>query len=284
MTDIHTDTIQHQDPIWGSPGFTSKVADAFAVIEKHNIRVEEILVHPSVVHRFVFSMSGNMDVDETFKTVGRVWGAEVTVDPAAPSGGFLLKSEGDTHRVWVEGPIAPPRHIDNTPAVFCKHPVLARKVVELLDLSGQWGGTENLRLELNARVYSGIRKFGRDLLDIETSASALKTGLQGTIFGVKMMVSRQAHPTRIILRDDSRVYGILETDPLADTTLMEQTNMVLDGRKVEPYVDRIMAGVTRGIDEAWAEVSYDFSDDFIEATKKLVMIGVVDRIRVKYRL
>lgn len=46
------------------------------------------------------------------------------------------------------------------------------------------------RIYMNARDYADIRKFGRDILDIETQATLLKTGLMGVIYGAQIVVSR----------------------------------------------------------------------------------------------
>lgn len=46
------------------------------------------------------------------------------------------------------------------------------------------------RIYMNARDYADIRKFGRDILDIETQAQLLKTGLMGVIYGAQIVVSR----------------------------------------------------------------------------------------------
>ena len=47
------------------------------------------------------------------------------------------------------------------------------------------------RIFANALDYSDIRKWGRDVLDIETQASLLKTGLMGTVWGAQIIVSRK---------------------------------------------------------------------------------------------
>ena len=43
---------------------------------------------------------------------------------------------------------------------------------------------------MNARDYADIRKFGRDILDIESQATLLKTGLQATLWGAQVITSR----------------------------------------------------------------------------------------------
>jgi len=46
------------------------------------------------------------------------------------------------------------------------------------------------RVFMNARDYSDVRKWGRDIYDPETQAVLLKTGLMGTIWGAQIIVSR----------------------------------------------------------------------------------------------
>lgn len=46
------------------------------------------------------------------------------------------------------------------------------------------------RIYMNARDYADIRKFGRDILDIESQATLLKTGLQATLWGAQIITSR----------------------------------------------------------------------------------------------
>jgi hypothetical protein len=43
---------------------------------------------------------------------------------------------------------------------------------------------------MNARDYADLRKFGRDILDIESQATLLKTGLMATLWGAQIIVSR----------------------------------------------------------------------------------------------
>lgn len=46
------------------------------------------------------------------------------------------------------------------------------------------------RIYMNAVDYADIRKFGRDILDIESQAALLKTGLQATLWGAQIITSR----------------------------------------------------------------------------------------------
>jgi hypothetical protein len=46
------------------------------------------------------------------------------------------------------------------------------------------------RIYMNAVDYADIRKFGRDILDIESQAHLLKTGLQAVLWGAQIITSR----------------------------------------------------------------------------------------------
>jgi len=46
------------------------------------------------------------------------------------------------------------------------------------------------RVYMNARDYADLRKFGRDILDIESQAILLKTGLMATLWGAQIVTSR----------------------------------------------------------------------------------------------
>lgn len=46
------------------------------------------------------------------------------------------------------------------------------------------------RVFMNARDYADLRKFGRDILDIESQRDLLKTGLMATLWGAQIITSR----------------------------------------------------------------------------------------------
>ena len=50
------------------------------------------------------------------------------------------------------------------------------------------------RVFCNALDYADIRKWGRDVLDIETQATLLKTGMMATVWGAQIIVTRQVDP------------------------------------------------------------------------------------------
>lgn len=52
-------------------------------------------------------------------------------------------------------------------------------------------GAHVLRMYINEYDYTGIRRFGRDILDIETRADSIRQGVQGTVYGAEIRVSDQ---------------------------------------------------------------------------------------------
>ncbi|OHD24549.1 MAG: hypothetical protein A2Y38_08830 [Spirochaetes bacterium GWB1_59_5] len=63
------------------------------------------------------------------------------------------------------------------------------------------------RIYMNARDYADIRKFGRDILDIESQATLLKTGLQGVIYGAQVVTSRLVPSGTVYLCCEPEMFG-----------------------------------------------------------------------------
>jgi hypothetical protein len=63
------------------------------------------------------------------------------------------------------------------------------------------------RIYMNARDYADIRKFGRDILDIEAQATLLKTGLQGVIYGAQVVTSRLVPTGTVYLCCEPEMFG-----------------------------------------------------------------------------
>jgi hypothetical protein len=63
------------------------------------------------------------------------------------------------------------------------------------------------RVFANALDYSDIRKWGRDVLDIETQATLLKTGLMATIWGAQIIVSRRVPAGVIYVCAEPEFFG-----------------------------------------------------------------------------
>ena len=63
------------------------------------------------------------------------------------------------------------------------------------------------RVFANALDYSDIRKWGRDVLDIESQAALLKTGLMGTIWGAQVIVSRRVPAGYIYVCSEPEFFG-----------------------------------------------------------------------------
>lgn len=63
------------------------------------------------------------------------------------------------------------------------------------------------RIYMNARDYGDIRKFGREVLDIESQATLLKTGLMASLWGAQIIVSRLVPPGYIYVCCDPEHFG-----------------------------------------------------------------------------
>jgi hypothetical protein len=63
------------------------------------------------------------------------------------------------------------------------------------------------RIFANALDYSDIRKWGRDVLDIESQATLLKTGLMATVWGAQIIVSRRVPAGFIYVCAEPEFFG-----------------------------------------------------------------------------
>ena len=63
------------------------------------------------------------------------------------------------------------------------------------------------RIFCNALDYSDIRKWGRDVLDIESQATLLKTGLMATLWGAQIIVSRRVPAGYIYVCAEPEFFG-----------------------------------------------------------------------------
>lgn len=63
------------------------------------------------------------------------------------------------------------------------------------------------RVFMNAVDYADIRKFGRDILDIESQAVLLKTGLQATLWGAQVITSRIVPPGTVYVTCEPENFG-----------------------------------------------------------------------------
>jgi hypothetical protein len=63
------------------------------------------------------------------------------------------------------------------------------------------------RVFMNARDYADIRKFDRDILDIESQAALLKTGLQATLWGAQLITSRMVSPGTVYITCEPEFFG-----------------------------------------------------------------------------
>jgi HK97 family phage major capsid protein len=63
------------------------------------------------------------------------------------------------------------------------------------------------RIYMNAKDYSDIRKFGREILDTESQANLLATGLQATLWGAQIIVSRLVPAGFVYLTCEPEMFG-----------------------------------------------------------------------------
>jgi hypothetical protein len=63
------------------------------------------------------------------------------------------------------------------------------------------------RVFANALDYSDIRKWGRDVLDIEAQAALLRTGLMATVWGAQIIVSRRVPTGYIYVCTEPEFFG-----------------------------------------------------------------------------
>ena len=63
------------------------------------------------------------------------------------------------------------------------------------------------RIFCNATDYADVRKWGRDVLDIETQATLLKTGLMATAWGAQIIVSRRVPAGVIYVCAEPEFFG-----------------------------------------------------------------------------
>lgn len=63
------------------------------------------------------------------------------------------------------------------------------------------------RIFMNARDYADLRKFGRDILDIESQANLLKTGIQSTLWGAVVITSRLIPQGFVYLTAEPEMFG-----------------------------------------------------------------------------
>lgn len=255
----------------GTEAAAVALADGFSLMEAENQRVDRVGVHPSIANQFALALHDQMDLDVEGAAMGMVFGARVTLDGDAPEGGFTLESEGGRSLRFAPPPRAkePPGGV---PVLFGANPVRPLDVARLLDLGRVWGrGSGSIWMELTARTYAGFRKFGQEILEIETSAAALKTGLMGTAWGVPVRVSRDAHPTRVMLRDDHRVIAILETDKAANPAVKALSEQILRDGCPEDLAERVAGKMREAAREALTQISYDLSDATLPATRPIIL-------------
>jgi len=101
---------------------------------------------------------------------------------------------------------------DNLGAAYVNAPVNAMAPLTPSDLIDAFARIEThdlrvARVFCNALDFADIRKWGRDVLDIETQATLLKTGLVATVWGAQIIVTRKVAPGYIYVCADPEFFG-----------------------------------------------------------------------------
>ena len=63
------------------------------------------------------------------------------------------------------------------------------------------------RIYMNARDYADLRKFGRDILDVESQAVLLKTGLMANLWGAQIVTSRLVPVGTVYICCEPEMFG-----------------------------------------------------------------------------
>lgn len=63
------------------------------------------------------------------------------------------------------------------------------------------------RIFVNAKDFTDIRKWGRDVLDMESQASLLRTGLQATLWGAQIIVTRMVTAGTVYVCCEPEYFG-----------------------------------------------------------------------------
>lgn len=254
------------------------LTDGFALMESEDRMVDRVGIHPSIAHQFALAFHDILDLDETRQGMGSLFGARVELDGSAPEGGFTLKSE-EGRSLRFAPPFEEKRTAEGVPMMFGTDMVRPVDVAKLLDLGRAWGRRgDSIRMELNAKAYTGFRRFGGEILDIETRAVALKTGLMGTVYGVRVMISRSAPTTQIILRDDEGVLAIMETDKRANPAVKALSDRILRDGCPQEYAELVAGKMREAARAVLKQIAYDLSDDTLKETRALILKAALEEL------
>jgi len=92
------------------------------------------------------------------------------------------------------------------PDIFASAPLTPADLADAFASVEQWD-LRVARVFANALDYSDIRKWGRDVLDIETQATLLKTGLMATVWGAQIIVSRRVPQGYLYITTEPEFFG-----------------------------------------------------------------------------
>jgi hypothetical protein len=92
------------------------------------------------------------------------------------------------------------------PQVNVNAPITPSAFIDAFAEIEQWDNRV-ARVFMNARDFADLRKWGRDILDIETQATLLKTGLMAQLHGAQIMISRIVEPGYIYVCAEPEFLG-----------------------------------------------------------------------------
>lgn len=92
------------------------------------------------------------------------------------------------------------------PQVNVNAPVTPSAFIDAFAEIEQWDNRV-ARVFMNARDFADLRKWGRDILDLESQATLLKTGLMATLHGAQIMISRIVEPGYVYICAEPEFLG-----------------------------------------------------------------------------
>jgi hypothetical protein len=92
------------------------------------------------------------------------------------------------------------------PQVNVNAPITPSAFIDAFAEIEQWDNRV-ARVFMNARDFADLRRWGRDVLDIETQATLLKTGLMAQLHGAQIMISRIVEPGYIYVCAEPEFLG-----------------------------------------------------------------------------
>lgn len=218
-----------------APISPSALADAYGHFEMHDVHIDRLVLGPEDfvdIRKFgrdIVDLEHDRNVmADGFR--GKLWNAGLWLDPRTPSGRIYFHgTQGlSGQRAWgtihVERTPEPPRQEILYPLIEADLTTLRRiglnpdkakrcgdtsttAPISVAVLSDMFGGLERFgvvtRIEMSPVDYADLRKWGRDIFDMESRTEMLRKGLQGVVWGAEVYCSREVPigTTYLVARD-----------------------------------------------------------------------------------